>query len=94
MSRWLFASVLLAILAAGAIWSAGWLFRQALPPIRVGILHSEHGPMAISEKSMIDGEKLASRRDQQALVSWVARSNGLLPTDDQTGRHLPTKPSG
>ena len=30
-----------------------------MPPIRVGILHSQTGPMAISEKSMIDAEVLA-----------------------------------
>ena len=76
MKRWLFAFVALAVLAAGATWSGGWLFHQALPPIRVGILHSEHGPMAISEKSMIDAEKLALGEINQAgflgrEIKWV-----------------------
>jgi urea transport system substrate-binding protein len=49
---------LLLLLLAGA---AAWHFRSShnQPPIKVGILHSMSGAMAISEKSMVDGELLA-----------------------------------
>jgi urea transport system substrate-binding protein len=54
----LVAAVILAV-GAGLGWYAwrwyDWLDR----PIVVGILHSETGPMAISEKSMIDAEVMA-----------------------------------
>lgn len=33
--------------------------RRGLAPVRLGLLHSRTGPMAISEKSMIDAELLA-----------------------------------
>ncbi len=59
MRRWLAALIALAILGAMAISFAPRLIGQVAPPIRVGILHSENGPMAISEKSMIDAEILA-----------------------------------
>jgi urea transport system substrate-binding protein len=59
MRRWLTALIVLAVLGGVAIWSAFWFRGQALPPIRVGILHSKTGPMEISEKSMIDAEVLA-----------------------------------
>lgn len=49
----LLAAVLL--LAASALW---WRSRGPAP-IRVGILHSMTGPMAISERSMVDAELLA-----------------------------------
>jgi urea transport system substrate-binding protein len=58
MRRWLLALVIVATLA-GLVLAAFWVQRQVVAPIRVGILHSEHGPMAISEKSMIDAELLA-----------------------------------
>ena len=51
--------LLLVILGASAIWLGPRLVGRVAPPIRVGILHSETGPMAISEKSMIDAEILA-----------------------------------
>ena len=47
---------LLLVVAAG--WF-GWLWLGASKPIKVGLLHSLSGPMAISEKSMVDAEKLA-----------------------------------
>ncbi len=59
MKRWLIALSALVVLGGGAIWAMIWFRGQAMAPIRVGILHSESGPMAISEKSMIDAEKLA-----------------------------------
>jgi urea transport system substrate-binding protein len=50
---------LLLLFLAGA---AAWHFQRSAhnqPPIKVGILHSMSGAMAISEKSMVDGELLA-----------------------------------
>jgi urea transport system substrate-binding protein len=62
-------------------WGSGWLgvpaFAAARRPIRVGLLHSLTGPMAISEKSMVDAETLALEeiRQQGGLlgrpVEWV-----------------------
>lgn len=49
---------LLAALASGGYWLYHWSI-GACEPIRVGLLHSQTGPMRISEKSMIDGEILA-----------------------------------
>jgi urea transport system substrate-binding protein len=40
-------------------WFVPHLLRRVETPIRVGILHSRNGPMAISESSMIDAELLA-----------------------------------
>ncbi len=50
-------------LAAVAVPLGWWLWSHFMGidrPIRVGILHSTTGAMAISEKSMIDGEVLAA----------------------------------
>lgn len=62
----------LATLAAAA--AAGWLLLDRLlvdrRPIVVGILHSQTGPMAVSERSMIDAEVLA--------LEQINRSGGLL----------------
>ena len=50
---------------------------RVAPPIRVGILHSETGPMAISEESMIDAEVMALKEINQSggllgrQVEWV-----------------------
>jgi len=53
---------------------AGWLLLDRLlvdrRPIVVGILHSETGPMAISERAMIDAEVLA--------LEEINRAGGLL----------------
>lgn len=50
------------LLMAAAL-AVGWRYFQrgsrAARPIKVGILHSMSGPMAISEKSMVDAELLA-----------------------------------
>ena len=53
--------VLIAVLvvASGVAWFGVPALGRARMPIKVGILHSLSGPMAISEKSMIDAEVLA-----------------------------------
>ncbi len=82
MRRWLTALtiilVLVVILAASAIGFGPRLFSRVAPPIRVGILHSETGPMEISEKSMIDAEVMALEEINDAggllggrRVEWV-----------------------
>ena len=78
MMRWLIA---LAVLGVVVVWSAFWFRGQALPPIRVGILHSKTGPMKISEESMIDAEVMAIEEINQQEDCWVAvRSSMRLPT--------------
>jgi urea transport system substrate-binding protein len=42
-----------------AVWYAPRLVNRVKPPIRVGILHSQTGPIKISELSMIDAEVMA-----------------------------------
>lgn len=64
------------VTVAGLVASAavGWLLLDRLlvnrQPIVVGILHSQTGPMAISERSMIDAEVLA--------LEQINASGGLL----------------
>src|SRR5438034_3773012 len=69
MSRWLVALIALVVLGAVTIWSAPRLVGQ-VAPIRVGLLHSRTGPMASSERSMIDAEVLA--------VEEIHAAGGLL----------------
>jgi urea transport system substrate-binding protein len=57
MKRWLLA--LGTVIALGGIWYAWKAYWRAETPIIVGILHSQTGPLAISEQSMIDAEQLA-----------------------------------
>ena len=58
ISRAVILSLIGMLLAATGYWY--FFMRQAaLAPIKVGILHSRSGPMAISESSMVDGEMLA-----------------------------------
>ena len=60
MRRWLAALFLLVILVMVVmVWSGPRLMGRVVPPIRVGILHSQTGAMAISEESMIDAEVMA-----------------------------------
>ena len=64
----------LALVGLLAVVAASWLVLDRLlvdrRPIVVGILHSETGPMAVSERSMIDAEVLA--------LEEINRSGGLL----------------
>src|SRR5262249_3277782 len=48
-----------AVIGAVTIWLAPQLLGRVVPPIRVGLLHSQTGGLEISEKSMIDAEVLA-----------------------------------
>src|SRR5262249_26939431 len=54
---WLAPATIAGVLAIGWYTFGAWW--PAEKPIRIGILHSQTGPMAISEKSMIDAEVLA-----------------------------------
>ncbi|MGL4461127.1 MAG: urea ABC transporter substrate-binding protein [Planctomycetia bacterium] len=71
MKRFITARFLFSFGAAAAL-AVGWFYgdRWAPPPIRVGILHSQTGTMAISEKSMIDSELLA--------IEEINEAGGLL----------------
>ncbi len=64
----------LALAAIAAVAAAGWWLLDRLlvdrSPIVVGILHSRTGPMAVSERAMIDAEVLA--------LEEINRSGGLL----------------
>ena len=77
MKWWLIALLILVVLGAVTIPAALWLRGQVEPPIRVGILHSQTGAMAISEKSMIDAEVMALKEINQSggllgrQVEWV-----------------------
>jgi urea transport system substrate-binding protein len=77
MKRWWIALLTLAVLGAVAIPTTLWFRGQVEPPIRVGILHSKHGAMAISEESMIDAEIMALKEINQSggllgrQVEWV-----------------------
>jgi urea transport system substrate-binding protein len=94
MRRWLIALVTMAILGGVAIGTAVWLYGHVQPPIRVGILHSETGPMAISEKSMIDAEKLAIEEINKSgflgrEIEWVvADGRSDWPTFANEARRL------
>lgn len=68
MKRWLL--TLGAMIALGGAWYAWRAYRRVEAPILVGILHSQTGPLAISERSMIDAELLA--------IDEVNRQGGLL----------------
>lgn len=56
---WMLGAAVAIVALAGAGWAATKWFRDTREPIVVGILHSETGAMAISEKSMIDAEVMA-----------------------------------
>jgi urea transport system substrate-binding protein len=58
MRWWLFGLIVLAIGSVAAALAVP-LLAGRLKPIRVGLLHSQHGPLAISEESMIEAEVLA-----------------------------------
>lgn len=65
---WLWVAGLAAVLAAG--WFAAERILVDRRPIVVGLLHSLSGPMAISERSMVDAEVLA--------LEEINRAGGLL----------------
>ena len=60
--------VVIVLIAILGYLGQGYLYRAK--PIRVGLLHSLNGPMAISEKSMVDAEILA--------IEEINNSGGLL----------------
>jgi urea transport system substrate-binding protein len=68
IARWL--AVLVPVLLGLAAWWAVDRLLIARHPIVVGLLHSQTGPMAVSERSMIDAEVLA--------LEEINRSGGLL----------------
>jgi urea transport system substrate-binding protein len=68
IARWL--AVLVPVLLGLAAWWAIDRLLIARHPIVVGLLHSQTGPMAVSERSMIDAEVLA--------LEEINRSGGLL----------------
>jgi urea transport system substrate-binding protein len=70
MKGWLSALLIFVLLGAAAIAAFFWFRGQVAPPIRVGILHSRSGAMAISEESMIDAEQMA--------VKEINENGGLL----------------
>jgi urea transport system substrate-binding protein len=95
MRRWLAALIVIAILGAVSFRWGPELFGQVGPPIRVGILHSETGPMAISERSMIDAEVMALEEinaDGGLLgrrLEWVkADGKSDWPTFEREARRL------
>jgi urea transport system substrate-binding protein len=78
--RWLLGSAAALVLLAGVVF-AGWYWsrnraaggaaaRPEGPPIKVGVLHSRTGTMAISEKSVIDATLLA--------IDMVNEEGGVL----------------
>lgn len=73
MRRWLAVIIALAFLVTLSVGFALYFTERARLPIRVGILHSRTGAMAISEESMIDAEVLA--------LEEIKRTGGLLRRD-------------
>jgi urea transport system substrate-binding protein len=58
MKRWAIATVGLLVIGGLLVWGAQAAALRS-QPVRIGLLHSKTGPMAISEKSLIDAEQLA-----------------------------------
>lgn len=58
MSRAIALLLLVVLLIAGAVGVS--VYRQPLPPIRVGVLHSLTGTMAVSELPLVDAVRLAT----------------------------------
>jgi urea transport system substrate-binding protein len=77
-------------LLVAALAAAGWFALDRLlvdrSPIVVGILHSQTGPMAVSERSMVDAEVLALEQINRAggllgrQVRWVIADGASDPT--------------
>ena len=70
MRRWLLGLIVLALLVSALFWVVPYVLWRSEAPIRVGILHSKTGPLAISEQSMIDAELLA--------IDEINEAGGLL----------------
>jgi urea transport system substrate-binding protein len=73
MNKWthtLTVTALVAVACAAAAWAGFRAFRVEQPPIRVGILHSFSGTMAISEIPVAQAEQLA--------IAEINASGGLL----------------
>jgi urea transport system substrate-binding protein len=66
MRRWLTLLIVLGVLVAVAIGFGYRFIGRIEPPIRVGLLHSRTGPMAISEVSMIEAELMALKEINDA----------------------------
>ena len=87
MRRWLLGLTILVVLVSALFWVVPYVMWRAEAPIRVGLLHSQTGPLAISEQSMIDAEMLAHRGDQ--------RGGGPAgPAGRVGGRRRPVRPAG
>jgi len=89
----LIAGAVLAVAVAAYVW-----LRPSSSPIRVGILHSRTGPMAISENSMVDGELLAIEQINAAggllgrkLVAVIADGASNPPTFAREAERLITQ---
>ena len=70
MSRWLLRLTLLTALIPALAWVGHRILWHVEEPIRIGILHSGTGPLAISEQSMIDAELMA--------IDEINKEGGLL----------------
>jgi serine/threonine protein kinase len=62
------------------------------PPIKVGVLHSRSGTMAIDERPVIDATLFAIEEITRWVDYWDARSKPSLKTASLTLRLLPTGP--
>ena len=78
----LFVLIVLAVLG----WFGRHLLWRVEAPIRVGILHSKTGPLAISEQSMIDAELMAIEEINAAGGLLGRRSRRWSPTAGRTPR--------
>jgi urea transport system substrate-binding protein len=59
MRRALIVAGICALVLAVVSWRAGWMSRPAAEPVRVGVLHSLSGPMASSERPVVEACLLA-----------------------------------
>ncbi|APW58808.1 urea ABC transporter substrate-binding protein [Paludisphaera borealis] len=73
MRRGLLGLIGVLVLGLLAAWFGPGLLRRVEPPIRVGILHSRTGPLAISEAAMVDSEVMA--------LNEIKQAGGLLGRD-------------
>jgi urea transport system substrate-binding protein len=95
MRRWLAGLIVLIVIGGLLVWRAPDVLWRVEPPILVGILHSETGPMATIEKSMIRAEVLALEEIDAGggllgrQVKWIiADGRSDLPTFALEARRL------